>query len=133
MKDTKTGMTVIVKTITRLTAGLILMYGAYIVLRSHSGPGSGFAGGVIIALSLIHLMLAFGRGAVLKKLSQPGSVLLMGISALAFLYIFAARLTSRHSQGVTSLADIAIALMSSAGLWVIFLALVLLAGGREEE
>ena len=45
------GMSLIVKTITRLTVGLILLFGIYIVLHGHLSPGGGFAGGVIIALS----------------------------------------------------------------------------------
>ncbi|MBU3958757.1 MAG: hypothetical protein KKE91_02725, partial [Candidatus Omnitrophica bacterium] len=61
MQNKEPGMTLIVKTITRLTVGLILLYGIYIVLHGHLTPGGGFAGGVIIALSFVHLMLAFGK------------------------------------------------------------------------
>lgn len=50
MKSNEQGMTLIVKTVTRLTIGLILMYGIYITLHGHLGPGGGFAGGVIVAL-----------------------------------------------------------------------------------
>ena len=63
-------MSLIVKTITRLTVGLIFLFGVYIVLHGHVTPGGGFAGGVIIALSFIHLMLAFGKDTALKKLSE---------------------------------------------------------------
>ena len=55
------GMSVIVKTITRFTVGLILLYGIYILTHGHLSPGGGFAGGVISALSFIHLMLAYGK------------------------------------------------------------------------
>jgi len=132
MKDTKTGMTLIVRTISRFTAGLILIYGAYIVLHGHAGPGGGFAAGVIAALSLINLVLAFGRGEVLKKINQSKSTLLMSIAALVFLAVFIAMLNSRHSPNAASIADIAAAFSSGLGLWAIFLALVLLAGGKEE-
>ncbi|MDI6606195.1 MAG: MnhB domain-containing protein, partial [Candidatus Omnitrophota bacterium] len=60
MDNPNSGMSLIVKTITRLTVGLILLFGIYIVLHGHLSPGGGFAGGVIIALSFVHLMLAFG-------------------------------------------------------------------------
>ena len=55
------GMTLIVKTVTRLTLGFILLYGIYIAMTGHESPGGGFAGGVIVALSFIHIMLAFGK------------------------------------------------------------------------
>lgn len=51
VRDDK-GMTLIVKTVTRLTLGFILLYGIYISLNGHISPGGGFAGGVIVALSL---------------------------------------------------------------------------------
>ena len=43
------GMTVIVKTITGLISGLILLFGIYIVAHGHLTPGGGFAGGIIIS------------------------------------------------------------------------------------
>ena len=48
------GMTLIAKTITRLTLGLILLFGFYIFLHGHISHGIGFAGGVIVALGFIH-------------------------------------------------------------------------------
>jgi len=125
MTNNPSGMSLIVKTITRLTVGLILIYGFYIVLQSHIAPGGGFAGGVVMALSLIHLVLAFGRDAVLKKISQINSVCLMSCGAIAFLLIALSRLvTKNHFTGVL-LSDIAIATMVGAGLFVVFLTLVL--------
>ncbi len=81
------GMTLIVKTITRLTVGLILLFGIYIVLHGHLTPGGGFAGGVIIALSFIHLMLAFGKEVALRKVSRPIASLFESIGAVMFLAI----------------------------------------------
>ncbi|MBU2221028.1 MAG: hypothetical protein KJ722_00260, partial [Candidatus Omnitrophica bacterium] len=66
----KTGMSLIVKTITRLTVGLILLFGIYIILHGHLSPGGGFAGGVIVALSFVHLMLAFGKDTAVAKISS---------------------------------------------------------------
>ena len=65
-KEHDAGMSLIVKVITRLTVGLILLYGIYIVLHGHISPGGGFAGGVIIALSFVNLMLAYGKDVALK-------------------------------------------------------------------
>ena len=45
-RENEQGMSLIVKTITRLTVGLIILYGIYIVLHGHVSPGGGFAGGI---------------------------------------------------------------------------------------
>ena len=40
-REHEQGMSVIVKTITRLTVGLILLYGIYILSHGHLSPGGG--------------------------------------------------------------------------------------------
>ncbi len=149
MKNKKEiGMTVIVKTVTRLTVGLILLYGIYIVLHGHLSPGGGFAGGVIIALSFIHLMLAFGREAALKKVSQGLASVLENIGALMFISIalfgflggyfffnfFLQKGTpfALFSAGIIPLCNIAISLKVGAGLFAIFAALILFKGRGEK-
>ncbi len=143
MKNNQAGMTLIVKTITRLTVGLILIYGIYIVLQGHISPGGGFAGGVIIALSFIHLMLAFGKEQVLKKLNQARCIFLMSSAALIFLLLCARGFVSGHSPaikegyfklfsaGLIPFCDIAVSILVGMGLFVIFLALVLLTEAQE--
>jgi multicomponent Na+:H+ antiporter subunit B len=148
MKNREAGMTVIVKTVTRLSVGLILLYGIYIVLHGHISPGGGFAGGVIIALSFIHLMLAFGREVVLKKLSQAvaaileslGAIMFLSIAVLGFLggYFFLnfflnkGRPFELFSAGIIPLCNIAICLKVGAGLFLIFTVLVLFKGLGEK-
>jgi len=143
------GMTLIVKTITRLTVGLILLYGIYIVLHGHISPGGGFAGGVIIALSFIHLMLAFGKDVALKKLSQPVASFFESIGALMFLSIALLGLFggyfffnffvnkgepfSLFSAGTIPLSNIAICFKVGAGLVAIFMALVLFKGTGKDK
>ncbi len=138
------GMTLIVKTITKLTVGLILLYGIYIVLHGHISPGGGFAGGVIIALSFIHLMLAFGKEVALKKLSQVGASILESLGALMFLSIALVGFTGGYfffnfflhkgrpfdlfSAGIIPLCNIAICLKVGAGLFAIFMALTVFKG-----
>ena len=147
-KDTK-GMTLIVKTITRLTVGLILLYGIYIVLHGHLTPGGGFAGGVIIALSFVHLMLAFGKDVAFKKVSRPVASLFESIGAIMFLtvavigfaggYFFLNFFTNKgapfslFSAGIIPLCNIAISFKVGAGLFAIFVALVLLKINSKEE
>ena len=141
------GMTLIVKTITRLTVGLILLFGIYIVLHGHLSPGGGFAGGVIIALSFIHLMLAFGKEVALKKLSQSmasffeslGAIIFISIAVLGFLggYFFLNFLNKGEafhlfSAGIIPLANIAICFKVGAGLFAVLLGLVLLKTGGKD-
>lgn len=148
MAETGKGMTLIVKTVTRLTVGLILLYGIYIVLHGHLSPGGGFAGGLIIALSFIHLMLAFGRDVALKKVSESVASLFESIGALMFLcigvigfatgYFFSNFFANKgtpfelFSAGTIPLCNIAISFKVGAGLFAIFVALVLLKVGSKE-
>ncbi|MDD4894204.1 MAG: MnhB domain-containing protein [Candidatus Omnitrophica bacterium] len=143
MKNNQTGMTLIVKTITRLTVGLILVYGIYIVLQGHISPGGGFAGGVIITLSFVQLMLAFGKDTALKKVNQAKCIFLSGVAAFIFLILAVCGFVTGHSPGfrdghstffsagLVPFCDIAISVLVGSGLFVIFLALVLLTQEQE--
>ncbi len=140
-REHEKGMSLIVKTITRLTVGLILLYGIYILSHGHVSPGGGFAGGIIIALSFVHLMLAYGRDVAFRKLPKSimtffesmGAILFLGIALLGFIggYFFFNFLPKGEpfrlfSAGIIPLCNIAISLKVGAGLFAIFVALVLL-------
>jgi len=130
VKDGK-GMTLIVKTVTRLTIGFILLYGIYIALNGNISPGGGFAGGVIIALSLVHVMLAFGKEVALKRLHSYAMRFAISIASLVFLYVMMSRWHGTYSHIVIPLAEMVIV---SAGLFAIFVALVLLSkSDRDSE
>ena len=51
-------MTIIVKNVTALLAGLVFLYGCYIIIHGHLTPGGGFPGGAMIASSILLLYLA---------------------------------------------------------------------------
>lgn len=136
-----TGMSLIVKTITRLTVGLILLFGIYIVLHGHLTPGGGFAGGVIIALSFVHLMLAFGKDVAMGKVSKKLASRLESVGALIFLSVallgflggsFFMNILSKgspfnlFSAGTILLSNVAISIKVGVGLFAIFTALVIL-------
>src|SRR3989339_228637 len=55
------GMSLIVKTVTRVTIGLVFMFGLFLTFQGHLNLGGGIAGGGIVALALILDVLAFGR------------------------------------------------------------------------
>ena len=139
MDDPKKGMTLIVKTITRLTVGLILLFGIYIIGHGHLSPGGGFAGGVIVALSFIHLMLAFGKETALKRVNQNvasffeslGAIMFAGLAIIGIAsgYFFLNFLAKGEpfklfSSGLIPLYNIAISFKVGAGLFIIFIVLV---------
>jgi multicomponent Na+:H+ antiporter subunit B len=139
----KSGMSLIVKTITRLTIGLILVFGIYIVLHGHLSPGGGFAGGVIIALSFVH-----GKDVTATKISLRLAANLESVGALMFLAIALIGLLGGSfflnilrkgrpfelfSAGTIPLSNIAIGLKVGVGLLAIFLALVILEGAEKEK
>ncbi|MDD5255439.1 MAG: MnhB domain-containing protein [Candidatus Omnitrophica bacterium] len=145
----ESGMTLIVKRITRITVSLIFLFGVYIMLHGHLTPGGGFAGGVIIALSFIHLVLAFGKKAALKRISETtisafesiggvffwsialGGLLFSGVYFLNFLPKGEA--FSLFSAGTIVFCNIAIFLKVGAGLFAIFVALAFLRMPDEKE
>ena len=144
----KTGMTLIVKTITRLTIGLILLFGIYIVLHGHLSPGGGFAGGVIVALSFVHLMLAFGKDVAVAKISRNlvsnlesiGAIMFLSIALLGFLggafflnILSKGRPFDLFSGGTIILSNISIGIKVGVGLFAIFLALVILEKPSKED
>ena len=142
MTDNKERMSLIVKTVARITTGVVLLYGIYIITHGHISPGGGFAGGVIIALSLILIMLAFGKDIALKKFPTSTASILEGLGALMFLaialagfaggYFFLNFFTKKgepfslFSSGIIPLCNIAISLKVGAGLFAIFVVLVIL-------
>ncbi|MGB2630073.1 MAG: MnhB domain-containing protein [Candidatus Omnitrophota bacterium] len=147
-REHEKGMSLIVKTITRLTVGIILLYGIYIVAHGHVSPGGGFAGGVIIALSFVHLMLAYGKDVALSKLPRPVASFFEGMGALLFLSIALLGFTGGYfflnfvgkgepfklfSAGIIPLCNVAISLKVGAGLFAIFVALTLMKIFEENE
>ncbi|MDD5566362.1 MAG: MnhB domain-containing protein [Candidatus Omnitrophica bacterium] len=135
------GMSLIVKRITKITVSLIFLFGMYIVLHGHLTPGGGFAGGVIIALSFIHLVLAFGKEIALQRLRESffsaiesfGGLMFLGIALLGLSggYFFLNVLPkgvpfTLFSSGIIVLCNIAIFLKVSAGLFSIFIALAII-------
>lgn len=147
MRET-TGMSLIVKRITKITVSLIFLFGVYILLHGHLTPGGGFAGGVIIALSYIHLVLAFGKDYALKKMNQSiasiieslGGLMFLGIALLGFSGGFFFLNVLPHgkpfdlfSSGIILLCNVAIFLKVGAGLFSIFIALSVLRIPVEEE
>lgn len=132
------GMTSIVQNTARLVVGFIAVFAFYIALTGHLGPGGGFAGGVILAAAAALAVLAFGKKATARLLSEPACHVADAAGALAFLVIALAGFgagvffvnfldpgeTHRFvSGGTIPLANLAILVKVGAGLAGVFLAL----------
>jgi multisubunit Na+/H+ antiporter MnhB subunit len=63
------------------------LYGLYIILYGHNSPGGGFAGGTIIASSLILCVLAFGLKNEELRLSSSVARVIESCGALAYVAI----------------------------------------------
>jgi len=135
------GMTIIVKTIVRLSVSLILLYGVYIVAYGQLTPGGGFPGGVIIGGAFILLCLAFGKEQALKKMSISAASILDSTGALIFLTVALLGYTGGafffnffvnkgipfhlFTAGIIPLCNIGIGLKVGACLFGAFIALIL--------
>ena len=141
------GMTLIVKTITRLILGSIVIFSASIILYGHITPGGGFAGGVMLACVFILLVLAFGKKTALDIVSEKALSVWDCLGALGFLLIaligfsggffflnFMLRGTPLRliSGGTLMWSNIAIGIKVSACLFAVFVTMVLLRADREE-
>lgn len=140
-------MSLIVQTATRLSVGFVLLYGINIVIRGHVLPGGGFVGGIIIALTFINLMLAYGRKAGLKKLPRlvalffttRGILVLFSLVLLSFVvgylaldFISKGDPFSLYNTGIISFGPVEIALKAATGVFAIF-SVVLLLQYKEED
>ncbi len=134
------GMTLIVKEVTNLVIGFILLFSIYLVLYGHLSPGGGFVGGVMLSCGLILLILAHGKETFNTLIDDRAMTLWDCIGALLFLVlallgysagIFFANIFSAWgrpftlvSGGTIPLANIAIGIKVGACLAGAFIALV---------
>ncbi|MFA5275278.1 MAG: MnhB domain-containing protein [Candidatus Omnitrophota bacterium] len=133
MENRGRGMTLIVKTVTRLTAGLIMIYGIFTVLKGHTSPGGGFAGGVIIALAFINLVLAFGKDQISERIDERKALIASTSGAVIFLILSTFSFLGLRSGALSNFCDIAIMFMVAAGLYLVFLVLITLISKRERR
>lgn len=136
------GMTVIVKKTTQLIAGMVFLYGIYIVIHGHLTPGGGFAGGVVMAGSFILLILAFGSDFINLTREESGSTMYENLAILVVIFLavsgllFGARVFFLNwlpkgtagqliSAGMLPLYNIFIGIEVASSILTIFLALII--------
>lgn len=141
------GMTIIVKKMTQVLVGIIVLFGAYIITHGHLTPGGGFAGGTIIAGAFILLILAYGDDIMHLRATKEGSSRLENIALFMFLlfgslgmlmipsvffknYLPLGTIGELLSAGVIPLFNIFVGIEVAAALFTIFLAFVIL---KEED
>jgi len=81
------GMTIIVKKTAQLIAGMIFMYGIYVIVHGHLTPGGGFAGGVIMAGSLILVILSHGTDFFKLVNEEMGTTIVESVATICVILI----------------------------------------------
>jgi len=135
-------MSVIVKKTTQLLAGLIFLYGIYIIVHGHLTPGGGFAGGVVIAGAFILIILAFGSDFLNLQKEEMGTTLRENIAVLIVLvlavsgffvgmrvfftnYMPKGTVGELVSAGMLPLYNIFVGIEVASSIFIIFLALII--------
>lgn len=74
---------VVLKKVVSVIFPVLLMFGFYIMLEGHLGPGGGFSGGAVIGAGLILYSIAFGK-AKIKRFFNEKTFKVITCSALCF-------------------------------------------------
>lgn len=141
------GMTLIVKKTSQLIAGMIFMYGIYVIVHGHLTPGGGFAGGVIMAGSFILITLAYGGDFMKLLKAESGTTIIESCATIMVImlavagFLFGTKIFFNNflpkgivghlvSAGVLPLYNIFVGAEVAASIFVIFLSLIIF---KEEE
>ena len=131
------GMSVIVQKITKVMVPAIFLLGIYVILHGHVTPGGGFAGGILLAGSLILMIIAYGVEIVQQEVKHNNARLYLSAGLLSFWALAIWGLTrgsffynllhgtsdsASHflSGGLILFFDIAIGIGVSAALYTVF-------------
>lgn len=144
----RSGMSLIVKEVTKLVTGFIALFAAYITLYGHLTPGGGFVGGVILACCFILTVLAYGKDFAGQMISDAGAKSWDTFGAALFLLVALVGYTAGDffanflphpgnfklvSAGTIPLANVAIGIKVAACVLGAFLALSAFRPGEPHE
>ncbi len=136
------GMTIIVKKTTQLIAGMIFMYGIYVIVHGHLTPGGGFAGGVVVAGSFILITLAYGGNFLNLVKEELGTTIVESCATICVIllatagFLFGTKVFFNNflpkgivghlvSAGVLPLYNIFVGTEVAASIFIIFLSLII--------
>jgi multisubunit Na+/H+ antiporter MnhB subunit len=136
------GMTIIVKKTSQLIAGMVFMYGLYVIAHGHLTPGGGFAGGVIIAGSLILVTLSYGGDFFKLIKEESGTTVIESLATILVIliavsgFLFGTKIFFNNflpkgivghlvSAGVLPLYNIFVGTEVAASIFIIFLSLII--------
>lgn len=74
----------ILKQVVKLIAPCIQLFGIYVIIYGHISPGGGFAGGTIIAASIILQHITFGKSYVDAFLKESRALKLICLSLILY-------------------------------------------------
>ena len=132
---TMAGMTLIVRTVSGLLFPFMFLFGIYVTVRGHISLGNGFAGGAIIAASVLMLLLARGVKHTQAKVSPSQAKLAVSLGGLILLLGFILRFAFENvlhhgtlgqlfSAGEFLLLNIGSCVMTAGALVTIFYAVL---------
>ena len=75
---------IIVQTVCSLLIPFIQLFALYVIIHGHYGPGGGFQGGVLLAVSIILQRLYLGKAVSYKRFSPKLSITIAAIGMLIF-------------------------------------------------
>ncbi len=75
---------IIIQTICSLLIPFIQLFAIYVILHGHYGPGGGFQGGVLLAVSIMLQRLYLGKAASYQKFPPKLALVLASIGMLIF-------------------------------------------------
>lgn len=81
-------MSKIVRTITNLVYGFIIIFGFYVIVHGHLTPGGGFQGGAIVASAFALLLVSYGS-LITKKFLKKDFLSIMESSGLTMFIVLA--------------------------------------------
>ena len=74
----------IVQTIISILIPFVQLFALYVVIHGHYGPGGGFQGGVLLAISIILQRICFGKADSYRKFSPHLAIVFAAIGMLIF-------------------------------------------------
>jgi multicomponent Na+:H+ antiporter subunit B len=77
----------VVRVVCTLMAPAIMLFGLYVILHGHYGPGGGFAGGIVVGVGVILLRITVERAVSYRVVPPAAARVAASVGVLAFIAI----------------------------------------------